>query len=236
MNKKRLVWDQVGEKLFETGVEMGVLYPTKSDGSYGDGVAWNGLSKVSESPSGAETKAVYANDSKYLELQSNEEFNATIEAYTYPDEWAACDGSIEIAPGVYAGQQSRKRFGFSYKTLIGNDVDGTDYGYKLHLVYGGLAKPSSKENNTVNEDIEAASMSWEISTTPVKITMKINGQTLKPTSHLVFDSTKTSAEKMSALEEILYGKDPSSEDGNDGVSARLPLPDEVISMMTIAAG
>ncbi len=236
MSKNKLVWDQTGERLYETGVEQGVLYPTKPDGSYGEGVAWNGLTKVTESPSGGEPSPLYANDSKYLELMSNEDFGATIEAYTYPDEWSACDGSVEVAPGVYAGQQSRKHFGFSYKTLIGNDVDGTDYGYKLHLVYGGLAKPSSKDNATVNDSPEPATMSWEVSTTPVKVTTKIEGKSLKPISHLVFNSTRVSAEKMAALEEILYGKDPSSESGNDGVAARLPLPDEVIALMTPAAG
>ena len=235
-NKKRLVWDEIGERFYETGVEKAVLFPTKADGAYDDGVAWNGLTKVTESPSGGEPTALYANDSKYLEIMSNEEFGATIEAYTYPDEWSACDGSVEVAPGVYAGQQSRKRFGFAYKTLIGNDVDGTDHGYKLHLVYGGLAKPSSKDNSTINDSPEPSTMSWEVSTTPVKVSTKIDGKTLKPVSHFVFDSTRISEEKMAALEEILYGKDPSSESADDGVAARLPLPDEVITLMTPAAG
>lgn len=236
MSKGKLIWDQISERLYETGVEQGVLYPTKPDGTYGDGEAWNGLTKITENPSGGEPTPLYANDSKYLEIMSNEDYGINIEAYTYPDAWAECDGSVEVAPGVYAGQQSRKRFAMSYKTLIGNDTEGTDYGYKLHLVYNGLAKVSSKDHATINDSPEPTTMSWDVSTTPVKVSTKIEGKALKPVSHFVFDSTRVSAEKMAAIEEILYGKDPTSEGGDDGVAARMPMPDEVIALMTPAAG
>lgn len=228
----RLVWDKVGERLYETGVSQGVLYPIQTGGAYTKGVAWNGLSAVTESPSGAEPTAVYADNIKYLNMMSAEDFGGTIEAYTRPDEFEECDGSKEIAPGVYAGQQNRKVFGLSYKTILGNDVDSNDYGYKLHLVYGCLASPSEKGYQTVNDSPEAMSLSWEFSTTPVEINTLIEGKKLKPTAILVFDSTKVDADKMAALEEILYGKNPTSEDGTDGVEPRLPLPDEVIALMT----
>lgn len=228
----RLVWDKVGERLYETGVSQGVLYPIQTGGVYTKGVAWNGLSAVTESPSGAEPTAVYADNIKYLNMMSAEDFGGTIEAYTRPDEFEECDGSKEIAPGVYAGQQNRKVFGLSYKTILGNDVDSNDYGYKLHLVYGCLASPSEKGYQTVNDSPEAMSLSWEFSTTPVEINTLIEGKKLKPTAILVFDSTKVDADKMTALEEILYGKNPTSEDGTDGVEPRLPLPDEVIALMT----
>jgi hypothetical protein len=200
--KAPLVWDADGERLYETGVEKGVLY-LKDGGKYANGVAWNGLSKVSESPSGAEPTALYANNKKYLELMSNEEFAATIEAYMYPDEFAECDGSAELAPGVRITQQNRKTFGLSYKTLIGNDEVGTDYGYKLHLVYGCLAKPSSRENSTVNDSPEAVTMSWEASTTPVAVSY--GGKDYKPTAHLTIDSKKVDSDKLKKLEEALYG-------------------------------
>lgn len=228
----RLVWDKVGERLYETGVSQGVLYPIQTGGAYTKGVAWNGLSAVTESPSGAEPTAVYADNIKYLNMMSAEDFGGTIEAYTRPDEFEECDGSKEIAPGVYAGQQNRKVFGLSYKTILGNDVDSNDYGYKLHLVYGCSASPSEKGYQTVNDSPEAMSLSWEFSTTPVEINTLIDGKKLKPTAILVFDSTKVDADKMAALEEILYGKNPTSEDGTDGVEPRLPLPDEVIALMT----
>jgi hypothetical protein len=226
---KKLVWDKTGERLYETGVSQGVLYPIQTGGVYTKGVAWNGLSSVTESPSGAEASPVYADNIKYLNLMSAEEFGGTIEAYMAPDEFAECDGSVEVAPGVYAGQQSRKVFGLSYKTLLGNDVDSNDYGYKLHLVYGALASPSEKGYSTVNDSPEALSLSWEFSTTPVEVTTEVNGKKLKPVALLTFDSTKVDATKLAALEAILYGSD----DG-DGTEARLPLPDEVIELMKAA--
>lgn len=202
ITKKPLTWDEDGERLYETGVEKGVLY-IKNQSTYGNGVAWNGLSKVSENPSGAEPTALYANNKKYVELMSNEEFAATIEAYTYPDEFAQCDGSQELVPGVRIAQQDRKQFGLSYKTLIGNDSQGLSHGYKIHLVYGCLAKPSSKENSTTNDSPEAATMSWEASTTPVPVTY--NGTDYKPTAHITIDSTKTDKNKLADLEKALYG-------------------------------
>ena len=186
----RLIWDKTGERFYETGVSNGVLFPMGTGGKYAAGVAWNGLSAVTESPSGAEATATYADNIKYLNLVSAEEFGATVEAYTYPPEFAECDGSKEIAPGVYAGQQNRKTFGMSYKTLIGNDVDNTDHGYKLHLVYGCLAAPSEKAYSTVNDSPEAMALSWEITTTPVEINTMIDGKKLKPVSCLTIDSTK----------------------------------------------
>lgn len=227
----KLIWDATGERLYETGVSNGVLFPMGSNGNYAAGVAWNGLSAVTESPSGAEATATYADNIKYLNLVSAEEFGATVEAYTYPPEFAECDGSKEIAPGVYAGQQNRKQFGLSYKTLIGNDVDSTDHGYKLHLVYGCLAAPSEKAYSTVNDSPEAMALSWEVTTTPVEINTLIDGKKLKPTACLTLDSTKTDATKLAALEEILYGKDPTEPEGSDGVEPRLPLPDEVIELL-----
>lgn len=218
-----LKWDQVGEKFYETGVDRGVLYPMV-DKAYPKGVAWNGLSNVSEKPSGAEATAVYADNKKYLNLVSEEEFAATIEAYTAPDEFADCDGSKEIAPGVFAGQQARSPFGLSYRTLIGNDTAGTKYGYKIHVVYNALAAPSEKGYGTVNDSPEAISLSWEVSTTPVEITKLVNGEKLKPTAHLVFDSTKMKPEKLKALEDILYG--------TAADEPHLPLPDELITLLT----
>lgn len=228
----KLVWDKTGERLYETGVSKGVVYPIQTGGVYTKGVAWNGLSAVTESPSGAEASPIYADNIKYLNLMSAEEFAATVEAYTYPDEFAECDGSAEIAEGVYAGQQNRKIFGMSYQTIIGNDVDSNDYGYKLHLIYGGQAAPSEKVYSTVNDSPEPVALSWEVSTTPVEITKTINGKKLKPTAHITIDSTKVDPEKLAALEEILYGKDPTEPEGDDGVEPRLPLPDEVITLMT----
>lgn len=228
----KLVWDKTGERLYETGVSKGVVYPIQTGGVYTKGVAWNGLSAVTESPSGAEASPIYADNIKYLNLMSAEEFAATVEAHTYPDEFAECDGSAEIAEGVYAGQQNRKIFGMSYQTIIGNDVDSNDYGYKLHLIYGGQAAPSEKAYSTVNDSPEPVALSWEVSTTPVEITKTINGKKLKPTAHITIDSTKVDPEKLAALEEILYGKDPTEPEGDDGVEPRLPLPDEVITLMT----
>ena len=219
----RITWDDTSKRLYETGVKMGVLYPIQSEGTYSKGVAWNGLTAVTESPSGAEATALYADDIKYLNLLSNEEFGATIEAYTYPDEFAECDGSASLATGVMIGQQKRKTFGLCYRTTLGNDVDGNDYGYKLHLVYGCLAAPSEKGYSTINDSPEAITFSWEVSTTPVSVTG------FKPTSQITIDSTKVDAEKLSALEDILYGK---AGDGANG--PRLPLPDEVATLMAPA--
>lgn len=218
----KLVWDQTGDRLYETGVSKGVLYPIQSDGAYSKGVAWNGLSSVTESPSGAEANPIYADDMKYLNLLSAEEFSATIEAYTYPDEFAECDGSADIATGVSIGQQKRKVFGLCYRTVLGNDVDSNDHGYKLHLIYGCMAAPSEKAYTSINDSPEAITFSWEVSTTPVNVTG------FKPTASITIDSTKAKKEKLTALEEILYGKDGSDTSAN----ARLPLPDEIATLMS----
>ena len=218
----KLVWDKTGDRLYETGVKNGVLYiPTA--GVYSKGVAWNGLTAVTESPSGAEATALYADDTKYLSLMSAEEFGATIEAYTYPDEFAACDGSAELADGVMIGQQKRSTFGLCYKTTIGNDTEGNDHGYKLHIIYGAQAKPSERAYASINDSPEAITFSWEITTTPVNVTGA------KPTASLVIDSTKADPSKLAALEDILYGKD-----GEPGNEPRLPLPDEIKGLMTAA--
>ena len=218
----KLVWDKTGDRLYETGVKNGVLYiPTA--GVYSKGVAWNGLTAVTESPSGAEATALYADDTKYLSLMSAEEFGATIEAYTYPDEFAACDGSAELADGVMIGQQKRSTFGLCYKTTIGNDTDGNDHGYKLHIIYGAMAAPSEKAYASINDSPEAITFSREITTTPVNVTGA------KPTASLVIDSTKADPSKLAALEDILYGKD-----GEPASEPRLPLPDEIKSLMTAA--
>lgn len=214
----KLTWDNTGERIFETGIKQGVLYPIQSDGRYSKGVAWNGLTAVTESPSGAEATPLYADDIKYLNLLSNEEFGATIEAYTYPDEFAECDGSAELATGVMIGQQKRKVFGLCYRTAIGNDVDGNDHGYKLHLIYGCLAAPSEKAYSTINDSPEAITFSWEVTTTPVNV------EGFKPTSQITIDSTKADPTKLAALEVILYGSAESE--------AKLPLPDEVATTMT----
>lgn len=224
----KLVWDKTGERFYETGVKQGVLYPQSTKGDYPLGVAWNGLTAVTESPSGAEASPLYADDIKYLNLMSTEEFGATIEAYTYPDEFAECDGSAEIAPGVMVGQQKRKAFGLCYRTALGNDVDNNEYGYKLHIIYGALAAPSEKAYATINDSPEAITFSWELSTTPVNVTGA------KPTASITIDSTKVNAEKLAALETILYGKDPTGEGTSDGVEPRLPLPDEIAELMAEA--
>ena len=217
----KIVWDETGKRFYETGVKNGVLYVQDEQGAYPKGVAWNGLTAVTESPSGAEANPLYADDIKYLNLISNEEFGATIEAYTYPDEFAACDGSAELAPGVSVGQQARKTFGMCYRTVLGNDVKNNDYGYKLHLIYGALAAPSEKGYSTINDSPEAITFSWEVTTTPVAVTG------LKPTASLTIDSTKVDADKLAALEAILYG--------TESEEARLPLPDEVAELFTEAA-
>lgn len=216
----KLVWDATGARKYETGVRNGVLYVMGEGGTYPKGVAWNGLTAVTESPSGAEATALYADDTKYLNLISAEEFGATIEAYTYPDEFAECDGSATLAAGVTIGQQPRKTFGMSYRTVYGNDVDNESYGYKLHLIYGAVAAPSEKAYATINDSPEAITFSWEVKTTPVNVTGH------KPTASLTIDSTKVDKAKLTKIEEILYGKDE--------VEARLPLPDEIIQILQAA--
>ena len=215
----KLVWDNTGDRLYETGVKQGVLYiPT--EGVYSKGVAWNGLTAVTESPSGAEATALYADDIKYLSLTSTEEFGCTIEAYTYPPEFEACDGSAELAKGVTIGQQKRSTFGLCYKTTIGNDVDGNDHGYKLHLVYGCVASPSEKAYATINDSPEAITFSWEVTTTPVNVAGA------SPPVSITIDSTTCDAAKLAALEAKLYG--------GESTEPQLPLPDEIKALMTAA--
>ncbi len=215
----KLTWNAAGERLFETGVSQGVLYQQASNGTYPLGVAWNGLVGVTESPSGAEATPFYADNTKYLNLLSAEEFGATIEAFTYPDEFAACDGSAEATPGVLVGQQARKTFGLVYKTQLGNDIDGADHGYKLHLVYGCKAAPSEKAYTTINDSPEAITLSWQLTTTPVAVA------NMKPTACLTIDSTKVDPVKLALLEDELFGTvtDP----------ANLILPDAVIAIFNV---
>lgn len=225
----KLVWDKTGEHFYETGVKNGVLYPMSTSGTYSKGVAWNGLTAITESPSGAEATALYADDIKYLNLMSNEEFGATVEAYTYPDEFAECDGSASLTEGVYIGQQARKTFGLCYRTTLGNDVKGNDCGYKLHIIYGAMASPSEKAYSTINDSPDAITFSWELSTTPVAVA------NFKPTASLTIDSTKVDTAKLTELEEILYGKDGTGEDHTTGaVNPRLPLPDEIATLMKVS--
>lgn len=214
----KIVWDATGEKKFEAGVDHVVLYPVDSKGEYTPGVAWNGITSVSETPEGAEPNSQYADNIKYLTLMSAEELNGTIEAFTYPNEWALCDGSAEIATGIMIGQQSRKTFGLCYRTKIGNDVDGQDHGYKLHLLYGAVASPSERSYETINDSPDAIGFSWDYTTTPVPVT----GHSM--TALVTIDSTLVDADKLAALEEIVYG----SED----TDPRLPLPDEIAALMT----
>lgn len=216
----KLVWDATGERKYENGVRNGVLYVMDESGTYPKGVAWNGLTAVTESPSGAEATALYADDIKYLNLISAEEFGATVEAYTYPDEFAQCNGEASLVNGVTIGQQPRKTFGMAYRTVLGNDIENESYGYKLHLIYGAVASPSEKAYATINDSPEAITFSWELKTTPVVV----NG--FKPTASLTIDSTKANAEKLAALEDILFG----SESGE----ARLPLPNEIATLMNAA--
>lgn len=220
----KLVWDKTGERFYETGVKQCVLYIPTS-GVYSKGVAWNGITAITESPSGAEATALYADDIKYLNLMSAEEFGATIEAYTYPDEFAECDGTASLVDGVTIGQQVRKTFGLCYRTTVGNDSDGNDHGYKLHIIYGALAAPSEKAYATINDSPEAITFSWEVTTTPVEVTG------FKPTATIVIDSTKSDPKKLKALEDILYGKDG---DSGSGTEPRLPLPDEIKTLMAAA--
>lgn len=214
---KKIVWNETGKRYYEAGVKNGVLYVQNTDGSYPKGVAWNGLINVNESPSGAETTPLYADDTKYVELQSNEDFGATIEAYTYPDEFEACDGSAEIAEGIKIGQQSRSTFGMCYRTVIGNDIEGNDHGYKIHIIYGCKAAPSEKSYQTINDSPEAITFSWEVTSTPVAVTG------YKPTSSLVIDSRTVSPENLAKIEEALYG--------SESKDAYLPLPDAIVALM-----
>lgn len=222
----KIVWDKAAEHFYETGVDHGVLYPQKSDGSYDKGVAWNGLTSITESPSGAEATDLYADNIKYLSLLSAETFSATIEAYTYPDEFAVLDGSGELLDGVMIGQQARGAFGLCYRTQLGNDVKGSDYGYKLHIIYGAKASPSEKGYTTINDSPEAITFSWEINTTPVNVT------NFKPTASLTIDSTKVDADKLKDLEDILYGTDAASGGSGTATEPRLPLPDEVKTVLS----
>lgn len=216
----KLVWDETGKRLYETGVSKGVLYVQTDEGTYGNGVAWNGLTAVNESPSGAEATPLYADDIKYLELTSTEEYGASIEAYTYPEEFEQCDGSAELGAGVTIGQQPRKAFGFCYRTLIGNDVKNNDYGYKIHIVYGAKAAPSEKAYQTVNDSPEAITFSWELTTTPVNVTGH------KPTACITIDSTKIDPAKLTSIEEALYG--------SDSAEPKLLLPDEIAAIIKAA--
>lgn len=220
----KLVWDALGERYYETGVSKGVLYVTDDAGAYGDGVSWSGLTNVTQTPSGAEATALYADNIKYLNLMSEEDFSAKIEAYYYPDEFEECDGSKELVPGVSAGQQPRKSFGFSYQTIIGNDTKRNAYGYKIHLIYGCTAKPSERSNATVNESPEAVTLSWELSTVAAEIAM--NG--FKPSAKITIDSTKVAPAKLKALEDLLYG--------TAAAEASLPTPDAVAALIGTPAG
>lgn len=215
----KITWDDTGDRLYETGVKNVVLYPMGSNGVYEEGVAWNGVTTITESPSGAEAESLYADDIKYLELRSREEFGATIEAYTYPDEFAACDGSAELFKGVKIGQQPRKTFGLCYKTTVGNDTEGEEHGYKIHLVYGCKAAPSEKAYATINDSPEAITFSWEVTTTPVEVAGH------KPTAHVEFDSTVLTKNQMAAIEKLLYGGD----EEND--KATLPLPSAILTTL-----
>lgn len=218
----KLKWDETGKRVYETGVSQGVLYVQTDEGAYGNGVAWNGLTSVNESPSGAEPTPLYADDIKYLELISAEEFGASIEAYTYPDEFEQCDGSSELGAGITIGQQPRKTFGLCYKTVKGNDVKNNDYGYKLHLIYGAKAKPSEKAYQTINDSPEAITFSWEVSTTPVEVTG------FKPTASLIIDSTKVSKEILKSIEDKLYG--------TESEEPTLLMPNEILALLPGKSG
>lgn len=216
----KIIWDQTGERFYETGVKKGVLYLQGTAGTYDSGVPWNGLTAITESPSGAETTSLYADDTKYLNLLSVEEFGATIEAYTYPEEFAACDGSAQLVGGVTIGQQPRSTFGLSYVTTLGNDTDGNKHGYKIHIIYGCTASPSEKAYSTINDSPEAITFSWEVKTTPVNVTG------FQPTASVIIDSTKVDPVKLAALESALYG--------SDEAEPTLPLPDSIAAMIGVA--
>ena len=213
----KLVFNNVGERLFETGVKNGVLYVMGEDGTYENGVVWNGLTAVTESPSGAETTPLYADDVKYVVIYAAEEFGATVEAYTYPEEFEECDGSASIFEGITIGQQTRKSFGMCYKTSVGNDVQGQDFGYKIHIIYGAKAAPSEKSYSTINDSPEAVTFSWELSTVPVPV------EGFNPTATMVIDSTRVPAEKMTLIENKLYG--------TESEEATLPLPNEILALL-----
>lgn len=222
---KNIVWDELGERFYETGVDRGVLYVQNDLGLYPEGVAWNGLTSITENPSGAEPTPLYADNIKYLNLMSAEEFGASIEAFTYPEEFEECDGSAQLATGVTIGQQPRRSFGISYRTIVGNDIEGDSFGYKIHLVYGGKAAPSDKGYNTVNDTPEAVTLSWEVTTTPVRV------EGFMPTASLIIDSTKVDVAKLKELEDILYGVAAGEEGEPVAVEGRLPLPDEVLALI-----
>lgn len=225
----KLVWDKTSERHFETGVDHAVLYPFNTTSkAYDNGVAWNGVTGVTETPSGAEPTALYADNIKYLTLMSNEDLGGTITAYTYPDAWAECDGSAELDEGIMIGQQPRKTFGLCYRTRLGNDTEGDSHGYKLHLVYGCLASASERAYATVNDSPEAIEFSWEFTCTPVDV------PNFKPTAIVTIDSTKVDSGKLTSFEEILYGKDPTQPNGEGGVAPKLPLPSEVLSHFNAA--
>lgn len=221
----KIEWDKTGEHKYETGVDHAVLYIRDKSGAYANGYAWNGVTSISESPSGAESSAQYADNMKYLNLISAEEFGATIEAFTYPDEFAQCNGEVEVAPGVNIGQQKRSTFGLSYRTKTGDDVNGQDKFYKLHLVYGCTASPSERAYATINESPEAMSFSWELNTNPEPVK---GHNDMKPTSLITIDSREVDKAKLTRIEEVLYG--------TDEVEPRLPLPDEIISMLSDTSG
>jgi len=226
MPKFQLEWDKTGEHFYETGIDRGVHYPISANGTYDKGSAWNGLSAVTESPSGAEPTAVWANNSKYLNLYSAEEFGATLEAYTYPDSFAECDGSAELVTGVYVGQQPRKMFGLTYRTKIGNDTEGEAHGYKIHIIYGCKASPSERSYSTTNDSPEASAMSWELSTTPIAVAG------MNPVASLTIDSRKVDADKLAAFEQILYGTAATTgANPTEAIDARLPLPDEIVELL-----
>ena len=229
----RLVWDAPTERLYETGVKQCVLYPQNASGAYPTGIAWNGITGITESPSGAEASDLYADDAKYVTLMSAEIFGATIEAYMYPPEFAQCDGSATLVEGVTIGQQSRKPFGLAYVTTVGNDSEGNDHGYKIHLIYGAMAKPSERAYSTINDSPEAITFSWELSTTPVNV------PGFKPTASLTIDSTlfKTEAAKarLEAFKDVIFGKDPTTEGGTDGIVASLPLPARVAELLAASS-
>lgn len=222
----RLIWDKIGTRTFETGVDRGVLYPQKN-GTYPKGVAWSGLTEVNESPSGAEDSPFYADNMKYLSIRSAEELGLTIGCFTYPKEWEECDGSAELIPGVKLGQQKRNTFGFSYRTKVGNDTDGSEHGYKIHLVYGCSASPSEKAYSTVNESPEPINFSYEVTTTAVVM------DGYMPVASITIDSTEIDAELLAKLEDVLYGT-AGSEENSEGTEPRLPMPDELKTILGIA--
>lgn len=222
----RVKWDEAGKRFYETGVDHAVLYPIDDNGKYSRGVPWNGITAISESPSGAEANPLYADNIKYLNLIAAEDFGATIEAYTYPDEWGECDGSAEPVTGISIGQQARKTFGLCYRTKLGNDIKGQEYGFKLHLIYGALAAPSERGYQTINDSPEAITFSWTITTTPVEV------EGFKPTACLTIDSSKITDEtKLNKILDLLYGTDADADTNTEETVAQLPLPDKIIEIL-----